>query len=255
MTRTTSTISLGNNPEPLSLWGRLQGYFSPVIAELYGVELGGLPVPLKLAVTPQTLTYNCAIAPVLASKLGQSPGSIAQTILGHITQNSAPGEFPTVNATIAHGGDGYFAIAFDPVNLLRWLHQWPPTLPDFPRVSPSNLHLLEAHGRSRSILHLAQREGLLPPRDFMATLVGLTFTLADWPLWQAIAQFLDHWDRQGPHSPQLEKMLIQIGDRVFEFDRHCRIFGEITRDNLPLSRARLMVLEKTRQLLAPGDLP
>lgn len=113
-------------------------------------------------------------------------------------------------------------------------------------------YLQYAHTRCLGILRKARDAGFLPeaPR-FEASLIGKLGATEEVRLVKTLGQFPLHLERTLHHAKasQLAHYLIEVTKVFGAFYRECRVLNE---DDRELTRARLMLVDATRRILAQG---
>jgi hypothetical protein len=228
--------------------------------------------------------YRSAIALQLAKGDVSISLSVASQIVANLKANN-PVDRPCLELTMQVSEAGWIDFQLEDRALGTWLLNLPPFLTtkkqiNLPKSASKLLTCQYAHARCCSLLRSGDREGLIKLKDSQMRL----------PIWQWQAPEPIPWFDAGSlrlvsqgDRDLLRQILIvsdvlankprknwyeiinRLSEAVLAFDRYCRIWGEVKRDNLALSQARLglvaiaqallrQLLEEKMTLWAPTEL-
>ncbi len=213
---------------------------------------------------PQTdsLTYRCAIAFQLSP---HSPLTLAEAIFNTLQPLNTKPDL-CLSFTVKLLDPGWLDFTLCDRSLSVWLQSWstfsyPYGLSDSKSGKPDNLWLLQyTYARCCALLRLGEQERLIK-------LKNNEFKPYVWPLSTSqqiafsslvlnqferslISQLITTVDRlvNDSHSNEI-KLALALSQSFLDFERHCRIFGEISRHQTQLSQARLGLVAITQLLL------
>lgn len=234
-------------------------------------------IPLSRYSHPQAIVYRCAAAFPLARWHQSPPRAVALRLKAALSALRFSG---SQGAAIAFAVEvreqGWLDFSLREGTLAVWLERLPQEwdrlplsrhLPAPPRVGDW-FPVQYAHARCCSLLRLGHRLGLVQLRDP---------ALND-PTWQWLAPHPIPWRHSDsgaaplrlvhPRERQLLHQLLDVAEQwqqadadrgfklacrfsqaVLEVDRHCRIFGEIARENPQLAQARLGLVAVSQSAL------
>ncbi|XTZ19851.1 MAG: hypothetical protein ACQZ3M_09010 [cyanobacterium endosymbiont of Rhopalodia fuxianensis] len=222
---------------------------------------------------PTPITYRCAIAMQLSSKLSLSPIEIAQQVFSVLkTQsNFDDQEFSqsTLRMKLIHPGWLDFEVSDH--TLVLWfqlLGQKIFSQPNLPKKleKADNFFLIEyTYARCCSLLRLGETEGLIAFRSEALGDLTLPWKAPDPIPWlkdtyqlrlthraalALINQVVITVDRS-VNNPSVtwNKLGTQLSESILYFERNCRFFGDLAQNNLQLSQARLGLIAISQHLL------
>ncbi|YAI81871.1 MAG: hypothetical protein ACQJCO_08815 [cyanobacterium endosymbiont of Rhopalodia sterrenbergii] len=262
----------------LSIQQQLQKQLSCLLinSELFKKPLFNLPQEILVVSRlsyPTPITYRCAIAMQLSSQLSLSPIEIAQQIFSvfKIQSNLDDQEFSQSTLTMKLIHPGWLDFEVSDHTLAFWLQLLGQKIfsqPYLPKISEKtdNLFLIEyTYARCCSLLRLGETEGLI---TFQSKTSGdLTFP---WKAPDPIPWLKDTYKLRLTHRSAIalinqvvitvdrsvnnpsvtwNKLGTQLSESVLDFERNCRIFGDLAQNNLQLSQARLGLIAISQHLL------
>lgn len=219
------------------------------------------------------ITYRCAIAMQLSSQLSLFSTEIAQQVFSMLkTQsNFDDQEFSQLTLTMKLIHPGWLDFEVSDGALALWLQSLGQKIfsqPNSPKMSGNdeNLFLIEyTYARCYSLLCLGETEGLITLQS--KVLDDLTFP------WKApnpipwlkntsqlrlthrvalalINQVIITVDRAVNNtSGSWNKLGTQLSKSILDFERYCRIFGDLAQNDPQLSQARLGLIAMSQHLL------
>ncbi len=231
----------------------------------------GLSVSRLSSVTP--ITYRCAIAMQLSRHCSLSPWQISQQVFSFLeTQlTSDNGEFPQLTLTMKLVEPGWLDFQVSDRALAFWLQFLGEGMlkqPKSPKISSNteNLFPIEyTYARCCSLLRLGEQQGLISLHS--KTLADLSWPwkdpnpipwltdthqlrLQDRTALVLLSQIIITVDRFVNHaSESWNKLATQLSESVLNFERYCRIFGELAQNNPQLAQARLGLIAVSQHLL------
>jgi hypothetical protein len=219
--------------------------------------------------------YVSAIAHRLAAKSSLTPLEICQQLQMPIAASTID-RFDCLNLSCWYNDSGYIYFQLPPGSIATWLnylHDLPFEV-DVDRHPPrSSVNIaIYAHARCCSCLKLAQIEKLvaitdnwqidIPDRSYLknqltAELTSIFEQPVKYRLIHALMEVLDSIysynlqsdRRQTVSSPNWTKLTIDLAQSWLEFYRHCRIFGDLQRQNPHLAIARCGLTAISRRYL------
>ncbi len=258
------TIKLDN----LSLQQQLQDFLFSKLTSLNTLKFPTLtstktPISLFRLPTIKSITYRCAIAFQLSP---HSPFPVAETIFRTLEQQSTIRPDLCLNFTVKLLDPGWLDFTLCDRSLSIWLQSWPTFsyphgLSSAKSGNHDNLGILQyTYARCCALLRLGEQEKLIK-------LKNQQFNPYLWPLstsqripWSSlilneferslISQIITTIDRLVNESKVKEiKLAVALSESFLNFERSCRIFGEISRFNPQLSQVRLGLVAITQILL------
>ncbi len=231
--------------------------------------------PISLYRLPQidSITYRCAIAFQLSPHSSLSPLTLADTIFNTLQQplEKAGGllkkqENISLSFTITLLAPGWLDFTLCDRSLSIWLQSWPRFSYPGKKFTPKsrnldNLWCLEyTHARCCSLLRLGEQEGLIQLKNkqfkpyiwSLSTLPEITWFNLELNQFEPslISQIITTVDRLVNESnPNEIKLALALSETFLTFERHCRIFGDISGQKHQLSQARLVLVAITQILL------
>lgn len=222
---------------------------------------------------PTPITYRCAIAMQLSSQLSLSPTKIAQQVFSILkTQsNFNDQKFSQLTLTMKLIHPGWLDFEVSDNALALWLESLGQKIfsqPNLTQISGNadNLFLIEyTYARCYSLLCLGETEGLITLQS--KALGDLTFP---WKAPNPIPWLKDTCQLRLTHRVALalinqmiitvdrsvnntsgtwNKLGTQLSESILNFERYCRIFGELAQNDLQLSQARLGLIAMSQHLL------
>ncbi len=217
--------------------------------------------------------YISPIAHQLAAKSSLTPIAICQSLAEYLPPRIDPLS-PQMEIESWYTDEGYFCFQLTPASISTWLDYIYTSIADEPieMEYPADVDLsiaIHAHARCRSVLELAHTEGLISknrsgswqiPRsiwcDFGSdrgnnrptTEITDSFEyVAEDRLIHALMDILD--GICGSHRRDYLRLTIDLAQGWLEFHRHCRIFGDVKRQNPHLAIARCGLTAITQRYL------
>jgi arginyl-tRNA synthetase len=187
------------------------------------------------------VAYHTAIAFPVAKKIGSTPRAVAENLVNLWTQS-----LPELEIIILESG----IIEFQVKNINPWLEflaeklSFPIVEIQFNPEENNEIFFLKfTMKRCLSLLHLAQEEKLIN-LDNWNNIHGMIISEYEQKL---VNEFVTITDSL---SGGITTKLVQRFALVFwEFERYCRIFGEVKQTNKPLAQGRLYLVYLTYLLL------
>ncbi len=221
------------------------------------------PISLFRLPTIKSITYRCAIAFQLSP---HSPFSVAETIFNTLEQPLNTQSDSSLSFTVKLLDPGWLDFTLCDRSLSIWLQSWPTfSYPHGLSSTKSGNHdnsgiVQYSYARCCALLRLGEQEGLieLKNKEFKPYLWSLsTYQQIHWSNLilneierSLISQIITTVDRLVNDSKVKEiKLAVALSDSFLNFERYCRIFGEISRNKPQLSQARLGLVAMTQILL------
>ncbi len=268
-----------------SIAGEIAKYLQLALAEIYPDSIrfndhfvtdGGKNLPIR-RVPKSQYEYISSIAHQFAATSDLTPLAVCQSLFGYIPPFVEP-----LSAQIEilwwYTDKGYICCQLTPRSIALWLdyiYTWTAT-PHIELEYPSNIDLsivVHTRDRCRSILKLACVEGLIfqdisgvwqiptsqwfdldshshsnrPTPDIID---GFDSRVQD-RLIHALMDVLD--SICGSRSPHYPRLTIDLAQSWLEFHRHCRIFGDVQRQNPHLAIARCGLTAICERYLRIGE--
>jgi hypothetical protein len=262
----------------LSIQQQLQKQLSRLLINLQFSKEPSLNLPHKILAVSRLsssppITYRCAIAMQLSSKLSLSPIEIAQQVFSLLKaqSNLDDQEFPQLTLTMKLIDPGWLDFEVSDHTLVLWLQLLGQKIfsqPNLSKISEKadNLFLIEyTYARCCSLLRLGETEGLITFHSEASGDLTLPWKAPDPIPWlkntyqlrlthrsalALINQMVITLDRS-VNNPSVtwNKLGTQLSESILDFERHCRIFGDLAQNNLQLSQARLGLIAISQHLL------
>jgi hypothetical protein len=192
------------------------------------------------------LGYRCAIALQLSRQLDLSSLSLAKQLVSNLSA-VCPG------FTILVQESGWIEFRVSDRALAIWLQQISQTIRSpkqrsLKEILPGLFTLQYAHARCCSLLRLGEREGLIQLNETLQwkhphLIPWLdkdeAFRLIHPTEIYLIGQIFEVIDALACQKTDWNKLATRLSEAVLDCDRDCRIWGDIRRDYLELSQARL----------------
>ena len=219
------------------------------------------------------ITYRCAIAMQLSNQLSLSPIEIAQQVFSVLKSqfNLDEQELSQSTLTMKLIYPGWLDFEVSDQALVLWLQSLgqqifsKPNSPKIPRKT-DNLFLIEyTYARCCSLLRLGKTEGLITFQSKALSDLTLPWKAPDPIPWlkdtnqlrlthlaalALINQVIITVDRSVNNpSATWNKLGTKLSKSILDFERHCRIFGDLARNDLQLSQARLGLIAISQHLL------
>ncbi|MDJ0657946.1 MAG: arginyl-tRNA synthetase [Crocosphaera sp.] len=212
-----------------------------------------------------SITYRCAIAFQLSSYSSLSPLTLATAIFNTLQQPNTQEDL-CLSFTLKLLDSGWLDVTLCDRSLPIWLQSWQRFSYPRKKFTPKsrnhdNLWCLEyTHARCCSLLRLGEQEGLIklkneqfkPYKWSLLTLQEITGSNLELNQFERslISQIIITVDRLVNESNvNTIKLAFTLSDCFLTFERHCRIFGDISGQNRQLSQARLVLVAITQHLL------
>jgi DALR anticodon binding domain len=211
------------------------------------------------------LGYRSAIAIQLTKGQKLSLTSFLKQFVNNLSKNNLEqSDFPTLDFTVRVWETGWIDFYPSDRALAIWLQQLlqyielPDVKPVKEEISPNLFVSQYAHARCCSLLRLAHREGLIQLNNLWQWEAPHPISWCHCEKLQLvhlqeqhlIGQILAIVDELDNVSVQTSiKLAINLGQSVLEFDRHCRIWGEVKTEMPQLSQARLGLIAIAQLLL------
>jgi hypothetical protein len=211
------------------------------------------------------LGYRSAIAIQLTKGQKLSLKSFLKQFVNNLSKNNLEqSDFPTLDFTVRVWETGWIDFYPSDRALAIWLQQLLQCLkllnvkPVKEEISPNLFVSQYAHARCCSLLRLANREGLIQFNNLwqwetphpISWCYCEKLQLVHLQEQHLIGQILAIVDELDNVSVQTSiKLAINLGQSVLEFDRHCRIWGEVKTEMPQLSQARLGLIAIAQLLL------
>ncbi|MGH2412623.1 MAG: DALR anticodon-binding domain-containing protein [Microcystaceae cyanobacterium] len=242
------------------------------------LELKSEAIPLNRLKHETTIIYRCAIAFRVARRQTISPAEIAKQFVTHLTTvSSAVSNQPQLDFTVRIVEPGWIDFNLSDRALAVWLQQlleFPIPNSQFPIPNsqfpiPYCLFPIQyAHARCCSLLRLGHRESLIQLHDpnfsqpigqwlnpnpipwFSPSLESGNFQLVHPTEKQLIFQLLAVVDRlEDARAVPGFQLAAGLSQAFSNFERSCRICGEVKQKTPELSQARLGLIAITQLLL------
>jgi arginyl-tRNA synthetase len=230
----------------LSLQASIEAKLSKVIGLAY---FDFLPLlRLSQCKNYSTVAYRTAIALAIASKTGSNSGEIAYKLID-LFFDFFPEKAPNlaINVSVLSSG----IIEFSMENIDIWLDLLANNLIkniqaiEIKEVESNEIFFIKyTLKRCYSLLILGQEHGLISLENFELRL-GQEFNIYEQKLINEFVTFIDNWNEE----KNISKLGINLSNIFWQFERYCRIFGEIKRQNLALAQRRLSLVYLTYLLL------
>jgi Arginyl tRNA synthetase N terminal domain len=262
----------------LSIQQQLQKQLSRLLINLQFFKEPSLNLPHKILAVSRLssstpITYRCAIAMQLSSKLSLSPIEIAQQVFSVLKaqSNLDDQEFSQLTLTMKLIDPGWLDFEVSDHTLVLWLQLLGQKIFSQPNLSKisgkdDNLFLIEyTYARCCSLLRLGETEGLITLKLETSGDLRLPWKVPDPIPWlnntyqlrlthqsalALINQVVITVDRS-VNNPSVtwNKLGTQLSESILDFERNCRIFGDLAQTNLQLSQARLGLIAISQHLL------
>ncbi|MEL4895507.1 DALR anticodon-binding domain-containing protein [Crocosphaera sp. Alani8] len=220
-------------------------------------------ISLSRLPTNQSITYRCAIAFQLSPHFTLS---FAETIFNTIKQPLKTPSDLCLDFTLKLLDPGWLDFTLCDRSLFIWLQSWetfPYPQQKYPSKSKNhdNLWIIQySYARCCALLRLGEQERLIQLKNeqFKPYLWPLlTYQSISWSNLtlneferSLISQLLTTVDRLINQSNVNEiKLALALSESFLNFERYCRIFGEISQQKPQLSQARLGLVAITQTLL------
>ena len=255
----------------LSIFKLLEGKLLEVVLRKQKETRQNAPAKIPLYRLKSPIGYRCAIALQLTQGLTFSPQAIAEELIIYLMADKARiGDRACLEFTLRVWESGWIDFYLSDRALAIWLQQLPQSiyLSQEQQVKQDIFATLfapqYAHARCCSLLRLGHREQLIELRDpdFQQPVwqwkhpypipwhKGSNFQLTHRTEQHLIGQFLAVTDKLP--SKEIEnsiKLAMNLSEAVLEFERYCRIWGEVKQETPDLSQARLALIAIAQLLL------
>lgn len=244
----------------------IQWLLSEYLLKAWGLTFPFLTfIPLYRLKHPHCFVYRCSSALQLAKVLSLSPWAIAQDLLLMMGEGWGEG---FLNVVVHESGVMDFYVGDRA--LILWLEQFPQlflnTFRDSKAIANSNkvnlFPIQYVHNRCCALLRLGTQEGLIevmtseldqplwcwksPDPISWITLVSLIHP-TERELIRQIFALVD--DIEAIEPKHTIKLATQLSQAFLEFDRCCRIWGEVKQENVTLAQTRLGLVALTQLML------
>ncbi len=221
------------------------------------------PISLFRLPTIKSITYRCAIAFKLSP---DSPFTVAETIFNTLRQPLTTQPDLCLNFTVKLLDQGWLDFTLCDRSLSCWLQSWanfsyPQKNSPLKSKNEDNSWIIQyTYARCCALLRLGEQEGLIQLKNQQfhpytwslltpspIPFVNLELNEIERSL---ISQIITIVDRLVNDSKVKEiKLALNLSESFLNFERYCRIFGEISRSKPQLSQARLGLVAITHILL------
>ncbi|MGP0129449.1 MAG: hypothetical protein ACTMUB_09375 [cyanobacterium endosymbiont of Rhopalodia musculus] len=262
----------------LSIQQQLQKQLSSLLISSQLFKESSFNLPQKtLAVSrlshPTPITYRCAIAMQLSSQLSLSPIEIAQQVFSVLKaqSNLDDQELSQSTLTMKLIHPGWLDFEVSDHTLVLWLQSlgqkifFQPNLPEISRKAENLFFIEYTYARCCSLLRLGETEGLITFQSKALDDLTLPWQAPDPIPWlkdtyqlrlthraalALINQVIITVDRS-VNNPSViwNKLGTQLSESILDFERHCRIFGDLAQNDFQLSQARLGLIAISQHLL------
>ena len=248
-------------------------FISSKLFQEFSFNLSQKTVAVSRLSHPTPVTYRCAIAMQLSSQLSLSPTEIAQQVFSVLkTQsNFDDQEFSQLTLTMKLIHPGWLDFEVSDGALALWLQSLgqkmfsQPNLPKMSGNADSPFLIEYTYARCYSLLSLGETEGLITLQS--KALGDSTFP---WKAPNPIPWLKDTCQLRLTHQVALalinqviitvdrsvnntsgswNKLGTQLSKSILDFERYCRIFGELAQNDPQLSQARLGLIAMSQHLL------
>jgi hypothetical protein len=266
-----------------SVAGVIRNYLQLGLARIYldssppgdrFIANSGKNLPVR-RVSNSQYQYISPIAHQLAATSSLTPLTIAQT-LWECLPPELTSSSPQMEMQYWYTDKAYLCFQFTPRSIATWLDYIYTETPapiaigwqDRPNVDLSIL--VYTHARCQAVLKLAQTEGLIT-KDLDAWYIPrsiwfdrdsdrcdnrfkpeIMVNLEEITEGRLIHALMDVLDGIGSLDPGLTRSVINLAQSWLEFHRHCRIFGDVKRQNPHLAIARCGLTAIVERLLVGG---
>jgi hypothetical protein len=218
-------------------------------------QLTSIPLEISSSKFEVQIIYKSPLCLLLASIQGQPAKAIAQQFIDLYSTLKTTETNSNLDLQVSISGEGWLEFSFGERFLTTWLQQLPHR--EFPQHSPPPsranfpFHLYYTHARCCSLLRGAHRDKLIklhsldfqqPHWQWQAP-QPIPFNCLSWQLQQEkkllrqLMIIVDELSAQ-TESPWL-KLATNFSEVILDFERNCRIWGEIKGQNCQLAQARL----------------
>ncbi|ACK68586.1 DALR anticodon binding domain protein [Gloeothece citriformis PCC 7424] len=224
-------------------------------------------IPIYRLKHPTQIIYRCSLPLRLSSQLQLSSGAIAQQLVTHLTRDDSSSPDPTLKFTLEIGEEGVIDCYLGDRSLVVWLEELPQLFlscfTSHPEISQNlSINVLPfqyTHARCCSLLRLGELEGIIEFEcEFLAQQRWLwkAPNPIPWKVlnenreYRLISQILHLVDDIEEITPKNFTIVAhQLCEAFWDFERYCRIWGEIKEKTPQLAQARLGLVAVTQMLL------
>jgi hypothetical protein len=176
-----------------------------------------------------SISYQSAIALSLASKTGSNSLDIAKELVKLLTKTN-PEKAPNLDIAVSVLGSGMLEFKVENINI--YLENLPKNL-----IASQDKKEINKSKNQRSFIITRVKISGLEPDQLCQT--------EEKKIISEIITVMDNIHEEKKHL----KLATNLTKTFWEFERYCRIFGEVKRSNLPLAQARLGLVYLTYLIL------